>query len=867
MIADVSMLNHEFTPTADPTTHTDEAQTCARVDSARPQQDLDAASFSRELFTAIPGPIALVDPSGIVLEVNAAWCRLTGAERSDDIGRPLWQRFTPAERTHVAALIERVGPLDDHLADEPSLTAGTQLRRADGRAVDVALRLGAAPDGSRPIVLAQLEPLPGDRARTARRPGTGDRQIALAGIARSVASGGELHRIGRSVIAAVARATGCPLVGLWRRASRHEAFVLADGIGFTAGARRSMVLHSDADGLAEHTLHARSVVVIGGPSGTSARMPQVLLDHGVGSGAAVPVHGSAGADALLTVCAAHNQPMISEDVRFLAITGDLLGMTLQRESVDDLIGAERRRTAEVASELTAMRRRHLLAIDTAGLLDWRWAEPAAVVAERRLNPPPRLSLQTCLDGGPQAIVDSAVDEDINAVAEALNAAFTGDDEFDCSVCLHTTSGIVHVRLRGVIERDQHGRALDICGVATTADPPAPSALPAVRADVCVDDDRLVSVTHDLNNLLAAVLGTAEQLVEHGGDRQQLTAIVHAGRRARELVAGLRDDHEAHPLAGAYELADVVEQLRPLLPGMVGRDVRLIFELGRGACTVQPSREVVEQLLLNLVSNSRDALANGGRIVISTDTCIQLEVQSDEPHAPPIGSWARLRVHDDGVGMRASDRRHVFEHGFTTKQGAQHAGIGLASVRDAVIAAGGVVGLDSGAGRGTTIEVYLPLAAREPVKLQPLRPAALPHGSTPSMPRARVALVADDEPAVRTLLYELLGRLGFDVTVAADGASALRIGRELERLDVVVSDFRMPQLDGLELGRQLRKVHQRTGIVLLSGAPPATPLGDHNLRIVRKPFDWMSLRDAVLAVTLAEPVAAAELQASYPAASG
>lgn len=821
-------------------------------------------AFGAEIFDALPCPMALVAPSGIVAEVNGAWCRLTGDDPEVDVGRPLWQRFSPAERSHLAALVDRYAHAG---APEPRPTvAGTQLRRADGHRVDVALRLGTTADDRTPrVLLVQLEPLAEDRERMVRRAVIGDQQLALATIARAVAAGGDLRRIARTVIAAVGRGTGCPLIGLWRRASRRESLLLVDGAGFSPAEHGKLSLSTEPTGLAGHTLRARNVVVVGGPSGTVAELPDVLTERGLTSGAAVGIYGTAGADGLLTVSAPHNQPLPTSVVRFLGIVGDLLSMAAQREGVDDLIAAERHRTTDTARELELLRRRHALAHDAAQLIDWRWSAPQPVEVDRRMSPPPQLSLAACLDGGPQAIVDAAVADDVEAVARELDTCMRLSTRLDTSVRLHTVDGITTVRLRGTVDRDHEGNVREITGVAAVLASPGTTA----NGNHATDQEQLAHVAHDLNNLLAAILGTAEQLVERGTDRRRLTAIVRAGRRARELVNGLESEHDAeHPLAGAYELADVVEQLRPLLPGLVGTDVTLTYALGHGARTSRPLRHETERILLNLISNSRDAIDGHGTIHIAVDTCIQLSDEIGSQAAPPVGSWARVTVADDGAGMPAADRSRIFEAGFTTKRSAQHAGLGLASVREIVGDAGGVIGISSAVGRGTTVEIYLPLAARETARLQPLRPRALAAGaSVGERATHRTALLVDDEPAVRELLTELLERLDFAVIVAADGDDALAQAERLDRVDLLVSDLRMPGIDGLTLGRRLRRSHRHAAIVLLTGAPPSAPIADRKLRVVRKPFDWETLREAVLGL-LPQPAPAADtLEPVYPAASG
>jgi signal transduction histidine kinase/CheY-like chemotaxis protein len=801
---------------------------------------------------AVPTPTAIVAQSGIIVEVNTSWRRLTGDRAGSDVGDPLWRRFAPAERAHIVALIERLRDTPDGPADAAPTVAGTQIRDVDGRRIDVALRLASARDGG-PLLVAQAEPLTGTRLAGVRRPGTGDRQLALAAIARAVSTGTDVSRIARSVIPTVARATGCALVGLWRRASWQEAFVLVDGIGFSAEARGTMMLEGHDGGLAAHTVRSRSAVVIGGPTGTAAQMPRALTDLGVSSGVAVPLYGVAGADGLLMVSATHNQPIDADDIRFLSIVGDLLTVALQRGGIDELIAGERQRTATVARDLERLQRQHGLARAVVDLRDWCWSHPTQVMTGVRDGPQQRWSVQQCLEAGPQGLVDCAVADDADDAARTINAALADHATLELTVRLRTADGIVPLRLRGGIERDESNAVRRIWGVAV-ADPPRPPSHDAHAP--------LTHTAHELNNLLAAVLGTAEQLAERGAHRRQMTAIVHAGRRARRLIAGLRPDHDVeHPLAGAYDLAEVVEQVRPLLHGLVGPNVRLAFELDRAACTSRLPREQVECILLDLVSNSADALSDagegerqraGGRgsdgtVLIATDTCLWLE---RTPGAPPAGNWARLRVRDNGAGMTASDRDRAFAPGFTTKAGEDHGGLGLATVHTTVAAAGGVIGVDSAPDRGTTIDVYLPAAAQEAARLHPVR-AALPSttSTTGAAPHAgaRVALIADDESSVRGLMCELLSRMGFHVAVAADGVGALARARELDRVDLLVSDLRMPQMDGLDLGRRVRDIHAGAAIVLLTGAPLTRRVTEHDLVILRKPFEWNDLRDAVLSV--------------------
>ncbi|HSK95164.1 MAG TPA: PAS domain-containing protein, partial [Euzebyales bacterium] len=219
MNADVSTLNHESGPPARPDVPIQPLAASGERGSRAADRSAAATTaasadrlFGADVFLALPTPTALLAPSGIVTAVNLAWCELTGDDTATDVGRPLWRRFAPAERAHLVALVERMRDA----TDGTPVVAGTQIRRTDGRPIDVALRVGTTRGGGPAVVLAQLEPLAGHAHDGIRRPGTGDRQVALATIARAVSVSSTIADISAPVIAAIARATGCPLVALWR---------------------------------------------------------------------------------------------------------------------------------------------------------------------------------------------------------------------------------------------------------------------------------------------------------------------------------------------------------------------------------------------------------------------------------------------------------------------------------------------------------------------------------------------------------------------------------------------------------------------------------------------------------------------------
>ena len=330
------------------------------------------------------------------------------------------------------------------------------------------------------------------------------------------------------------------------------------------------------------------------------------------------------------------------------------------------------------------------------------------------------------------------------------------------------------------------------------------------------------VAHDFNNMLFAILGYAELLEQdlapdrrHDLDAERalrnIRGINLAADRAatltRQLLAFSRQQVVSPEVVAVN---DAVHQIDPMLRRLIGENVRLVTRLGpeTGRIRVDPGQ--LDQILVNLVVNARDAMPAGGTVTI--ETC---NVVVDEPHAIELfdvaaGAFVTVVVSDTGEGMDAETQRHAFEPFFTTKELGKGTGLGLATIYGIVRQAGGHIALESKPGKGTTFKVYFPCIEDGAAE----RPAT---ALAPSAGAGGTILIVEDEPTVREMTRSLLERAGFAVVAVGSGAEAMgaigTIGREI---DVVVSDVVMAGMSGTEVADQVMDIYPRIAVVLLSG---------------------------------------------------
>jgi len=356
------------------------------------------------------------------------------------------------------------------------------------------------------------------------------------------------------------------------------------------------------------------------------------------------------------------------------------------------------------------------------------------------------------------------------------------------------------------------------------------------------------IAHDFNNLLTGILGYSNLLLDAfspgGLLRQGLEAIRVGGERAAALTRQLLAFSRRQVLAPCVlNLNDVISDLDRMLRPLLGDDVEVVRELDPALGPVRVDRGQMEQALLNLAVNARDAMPEGGRFSITTTV-----VHSDHRHAlahPEMraGDYVLVSVADTGCGMTEQVKAHVFEPFFTTKEQGKGTGLGLAIVYGIIKQFGGFIDVESSPGQGTLFRIYLPRAREEVVRpgAEEVRPDWLRGKET--------VLVVEDDAAIRNLLRVILGGHGYAVMEACDGLAALAIGeRHPGPIDLLLTDVRMPALNGRGLVDRLAPVRPGVKVIYMSGdvsdQANGAALRDGKVPFLQKPFSPQILLKAV-----------------------
>jgi PAS domain S-box-containing protein len=357
------------------------------------------------------------------------------------------------------------------------------------------------------------------------------------------------------------------------------------------------------------------------------------------------------------------------------------------------------------------------------------------------------------------------------------------------------------------------------------------------------------VAHDFNNLLSVILtcssGAAEDLAAgRPVQLEDVKEIVQAAERARDLTRQLLTFARKQVVAPApLDLNQAVRSSEKLLRRVLSEAVALEVRLGPGPLTTVCDPGQLEQVLLNLAVNARDAMPGGGRLTIETGSAV---VPAGAELAPPPGRWVQVRVSDTGPGLSPEVEAHLFEPFFTTKPVGKGTGLGLPTVHGIVTQAGGHIQVESHAGHGTTFQVSLPWVDGPAEAGAALASPRQPGGN-------ETILVIEDDPHVRQAAVRALGSAGYRVLLAANGDEALVLVASLPAgtLRLVVSDVVMPGLDGRAVVDELRRRHGPLRALFVSGYPRDV-LGDGgmvegSIQLLQKPFTGELLRTRVRAV--------------------
>ena len=361
------------------------------------------------------------------------------------------------------------------------------------------------------------------------------------------------------------------------------------------------------------------------------------------------------------------------------------------------------------------------------------------------------------------------------------------------------------------------------------------------------------IAHDFNNLLTAILGYTElaqdQLEENHALEKDLSEIQEAAERAAGLTRQLLAFSRQQTLRPErVSLNDVVLGMQSLCTRTLGEHIRCELQLDSDLGAVRIDKVQVEQIVLNLAINARDAMPDGGELRFATRNVTLCESRPAGDVLVPPGSYVSLTCSDTGVGMTDEVRSRIFEPFFSTKPADKGTGLGLSTVYGIVRQSGGFIEVESESGRGTTFEILVPRLNGEAQEVRMTEPASSRSPSAPTV------LLVDDNPAVLRFAKRTLETGGFSVLPAKSGEEAVKLACERGGLiDLLLTDLALPGLDGLELARELKSKFPALKILLMTGYGGTERFrksgGQEISRLLQKPFVGRSLLSAVEAALL------------------
>ncbi|GAM10261.1 blue-light-activated protein [Geobacter sp. OR-1] len=323
------------------------------------------------------------------------------------------------------------------------------------------------------------------------------------------------------------------------------------------------------------------------------------------------------------------------------------------------------------------------------------------------------------------------------------------------------------------------------------------------------------VAHDFNNVLTGIIGFST-LIEMGmakndPQRENLNHVLAAADRAADLTRSLLTFSRKQTInPKPVDLNQIISKTEKFLKRIIGEDIELKSSIAQDAMIVNADSGQIEQVLINLATNARDAMPKGGLLSIETDT-LEMDAEFVKVHGyGEPGEFAVISISDTGEGMDETTRKKVFEPFFTTKEVGKGTGLGLSIVFGIVKQHNGFINLYSEPGKGTTFRIYLPLIHSAVTEKQAVKEETLERGT-------ETILVADDETSLRELAEKVLGMFGYSVITASDGVKALAKFKEnRERIDLVILDIVMPKMNGQDAFDEMKKLKPDLKAIFISG---------------------------------------------------
>jgi PAS domain S-box-containing protein len=489
-----------------------------------------------------------------------------------------------------------------------------------------------------------------------------------------------------------------------------------------------------------------------------------------------------------------------------------------------------------------------LALDSGKIGAWEWmVRPDRLVGSPRLHEflgLPDGSLQDGLD----AFISLIHSEDAPRFRDTVAWALEGGRDCEMEFRVVRPDGTTRwLYTRAKVFRDQDNLPVRVIGAAMDI-----SERKRVEDDLRKGKETLLQsqkmeaigklaggIAHDFNNMLTAINGYSELLLSQLNDRDALNTglgeILRSGKRAAALTNQLLAYSRQQVMAfKAVDLNGVVEGMYGLLQRLLHENIRHSLRLKSGLPRIKADSTQLEQVVLNLALNARDAMPEGGELEITTSLLrIGTDGMSRHGGAPP-GEYVRLEVRDSGMGMTEEVKAHIFDPFFTTKGPGKGTGMGLSTVYGIVQQSGGYISVETKPGKGAAFEVVFP-AVQDSVEAPPA-----PAPETAAAPARETILIAEDEESVRTFLRQVLSSQGYTVLEAGDGRKAIELAKAHQGdIHLLITDVVMPGLGGRELAERLARRRPGLRILFISGYTDDSILHhgvlDGDTAFMNKPF--------------------------------
>ena len=514
---------------------------------------------------------------------------------------------------------------------------------------------------------------------------------------------------------------------------------------------------------------------------------------------------------------------------------------IQRHAAGLQLEVGERRRADTA--LQRMSERLNLALGAARVGTWSWDVASDVMTwDEHLHRLYGLAPGSFRGDYPAFLVLIHAD-DRRRVGEEMSHALSGRESFDTEYrIVGPGRGSRVLAARGEVIHDPSGQAERMTGVCWDLTERKELEAQLLQSQKMEAVGRLAGgVAHDFNNLLTVIIGYSQLALDKLGEgthvRPELTEVRRAGERAAGLTRQLLAFSRRQVLQPrVLDLNTVVREVEGLLRRVIGEDVELVAELAPNLGKVCADPGQLEQVLMNLAVNARDAMPGGGRLVIATGECEALPDGVTTRPPQRSGGWVRLTVGDSGTGMDDETLRHIFEPFFTTKEPGKGTGLGLSMVQGIVEQSGGCMAVTSAMDRGTIFDIYLPLSegTHEPAVETPAAAAS------PGRRAMETIVVVEDEAGLRGLVQTVLEQAGYRVMVAASPTEAEALfTRHSGTVDLLLTDMVMPGSSGRELARRVLERHPGIRVLYMSGYSDLTHRQNGSLEgsldLLQKPF--------------------------------